>query len=43
VKIQEIYTGIIPFVMLQLIGLLAVIAFPALALWLPEMMLESAR
>jgi tripartite ATP-independent transporter DctM subunit len=43
VKIQEIYTGIIPFVMLQLIGLLAVIAFPALALWLPEMMLESGR
>ena len=41
VKIQEIYTGIIPFVVLQLIGLLAVIYFPELALWLPEKMLES--
>jgi tripartite ATP-independent transporter DctM subunit len=34
VKIQAIYKGIIPFVILQLIGLLAVIAFPQLALWL---------
>jgi TRAP-type mannitol/chloroaromatic compound transport system permease large subunit len=34
VKIQSIYLGIIPFVILQLIGLIAVIAFPQLALWL---------
>jgi tripartite ATP-independent transporter DctM subunit len=34
VRIQSIYKGIIPFVMLQLIGLIAVIAFPQLALWL---------
>ena len=34
VKIQSIYKGIIPFVILQLIGLIAVIAFPQLALWL---------
>jgi len=43
VKIQQIYRGIIPFVSLQVIGLLTVIAIPALALWLPEMMLESGR
>ena len=36
VKMQEIYRGIIPFVMLQLIGLSAVLYFPQLALWLPE-------
>lgn len=36
VKMQEIYRGIIPFVILQLIGLAAVLYFPALALWLPE-------
>jgi tripartite ATP-independent transporter DctM subunit len=34
VKIQSIYVGIIPFVILQLIGLILVIAFPQLALWL---------
>lgn len=36
VKMQEIYRGIIPFVLLQVIGLALVIEFPALALWLPE-------
>ena len=39
VRIQQIYRGIIPFVSLQLIGLLAVISFPTLALWLPELLL----
>jgi tripartite ATP-independent transporter DctM subunit len=34
IKIQSIYVGIIPFVILQLIGLLLVMAFPQLALWL---------
>ncbi len=33
-KIQSIYKGIIPFVILQLIGLILVITFPQLALWL---------
>lgn len=36
VKMQEIYRGIIPFVILQVIGLALVIEFPSLALWLPE-------
>ena len=34
IKIQSIYKGIVPFVILQLIGLILVIAFPQLALWL---------
>ena len=34
IRIQSIYVGIIPFVILQLIGLIAVIAYPQLALWL---------
>jgi len=34
VKIQSIYKGIIPFVILQLIGLVLVMAFPQLSLWL---------
>ena len=40
VKIQQIYRGIIPFVSLQLVGLLVVISFPALALWLPHVLLD---
>lgn len=40
VKIQEIYRGIIPFVMLQLIGLSLVIAYPDIALWLPRVLLD---
>ena len=36
VKMQEIYRGIIPFVTLQVIGILIVLQVPSLALWLPE-------
>ncbi|MEZ5659614.1 MAG: TRAP transporter large permease subunit [Burkholderiaceae bacterium] len=35
VKMQDIYLGIIPFVILQLIGLGFVLVFPELGLWLP--------
>lgn len=34
IRIQSIYKGIVPFVILQLIGLILVMAFPQLALWL---------
>ena len=40
VKIQDIYAGIIPFVCLQVIGLSFVIAFPNIALWLPNTLLD---
>jgi tripartite ATP-independent transporter DctM subunit len=40
VKIQDIYRGIVPFVMIQLVGLGLVMAFPELALWLPRVMLN---
>lgn len=40
VKVQHIYKGIIPFVMLQLTGLILVISFPELALWLPRVLLD---
>ena len=32
----HIYRGIIPFVILQLLGLILVMAAPELALWLPR-------
>ena len=40
VKIQSIYLGIIPFVLLQVVGLSLIIAFPQIALWLPGKLLN---
>jgi len=36
VELKHIYQGIIPFVIVQLIGLALVIIFPQIALWLPQ-------
>jgi tripartite ATP-independent transporter DctM subunit len=36
INMGHIYRGIIPFVLLQMVGLLLIIAFPQLALWLPR-------
>jgi len=36
VNIQSIYKGIIPFVLLQVLGLIICVAFPAFVLWLPR-------
>ena len=38
VTIEEIYSSAIPFIFLQLIGLAIIIAFPQIALWLPQLM-----
>jgi tripartite ATP-independent transporter DctM subunit len=35
VRLVDIYRGIVPFVMLQLVGLIIVILFPQLVIWLP--------
>jgi len=42
VGLREIYLGIIPFVLLQLIVLAAVIMIPEIALWLPELYTAQA-
>ncbi|CAN0495179.1 unnamed protein product, partial [Discosporangium mesarthrocarpum] len=34
--LKDIYIGMMQFMVIQLIGLALIIAFPALALWLPE-------
>ena len=39
-KMIEVYRGIIPFVILQIIGLGAVMAFPDIAMWLPNTVLD---
>ncbi len=36
ITMGHIYRGIVPFVILQMVGLMLVIAFPELALWLPR-------
>lgn len=38
IKTTHIYKGIIPFVIIQVVGLALVILFPELALWLPQRM-----
>ena len=40
IKIQSIYKGIVPFVVLQLFGLALVLAFPELALWLMNLVYD---
>ncbi len=40
VRLAEIYRGIVPFVLLQLIGLGLCILFPEIVLWLPRTMLD---
>lgn len=40
VRIEEVYKGVLPFVLLQLTGLGLIIAFPQIALWLPGKLLN---
>ncbi|MEQ8818347.1 MAG: TRAP transporter large permease subunit, partial [Thalassobaculum sp.] len=40
VKIQNIYRGIIPFVALQVMGLVACMIWPEITLWLPKLVLD---
>ena len=35
VRLEAIYRGVAPFVVLQVLGLLLVVALPSIALWLP--------
>ena len=38
IKTMDIYRGIIPFVLIQIIGLALIASFPALATWLPSVL-----
>jgi len=42
VRMQQIYLGIIPFVIIQVVALVILMAFPQLTLWLPDLM-DSLR
>ena len=38
IRMPQIYRGILPFVVIQLVALLLIMLFPQLTLWLPDMM-----
>jgi len=40
VTMGDIYRSVIPFVILQAVGLALIIIFPQIALWLPSMMMK---
>jgi len=35
IKLTDIYKGVMPFIVLQLIGLTLILAYPAIVNWLP--------
>jgi tripartite ATP-independent transporter DctM subunit len=41
ITIYDLYKAVIPFIILQLIGLALVVAFPQIALWLPQQIFGS--
>jgi TRAP-type mannitol/chloroaromatic compound transport system permease large subunit len=41
IKTSEIYQGVIPFIIIQLIGLIILALFPELATWLPSKILGT--
>jgi len=38
IRIQHIYRGIVPFIALQVLGIILLITFPNLVIWLPDLM-----
>jgi len=40
IPMGEIYRSVVPFIMLQIIGLALCIVFPPLAVWLPSIMIK---
>ena len=39
ITLRHMYAGVVPFIVIQVIALIIVAAFPELALWLPEQLL----
>lgn len=42
INMKQVYGGILPFVMIQLVALVVIVLFPDVALWLPDLM-DSLR
>jgi TRAP-type mannitol/chloroaromatic compound transport system permease large subunit len=43
VKVTDMFTGVVPYIALQLIGIGVIMLFPKIALWLPEMMIGFTK
>ena len=43
VPLREIYQGVIPFVIADIIRLVLLVAFPVISVWLPGMMIRPQR
>ncbi len=41
ITLIDIYTSIVPFVIIMLFGLAMVMLFPQIAMWLPEFFMEN--
>ena len=39
IKITDMFSGVVPYIILQLVGIGVLMMFPQIALWLPEMMI----
>jgi TRAP-type mannitol/chloroaromatic compound transport system permease large subunit len=37
-ELKDIYAGMMQFMVLQIVGLLLILAFPQIALWLPDLL-----
>lgn len=42
ITLLDIYRGVIPFIVIQMVGVLAVVIFPPLATWLPRFLIKAA-
>ena len=40
IRLGHMYTGVLPFIVIEVIALAMVMVWPDLALWLPEQMLK---
>lgn len=39
IKVKDMFLGVLPYIVLQLIGIAIIILFPQIALWLPKVMI----
>ena len=39
IKVSDMFSGVVPYIVLQLIGIGVIMMFPKIALWLPEIMI----
>jgi tripartite ATP-independent transporter DctM subunit len=43
VKVTDMFKGVVPYIILQLVGISLITLFPKIALWLPEMMIGFTK